>query len=152
MRTITYFGLLAAITILACGDGSGPGPSDAPSIAGRYTGSIAPDNLASPSAPAVRVTVTQSGRSVSMRGSIGGSANNPQALFEASGTVDVGGVFTGTTGGAAEGFANTIYSSTCGSATVDSLTVRFSGGTATWDESATTAECGTVDYTGTLER
>lgn len=135
-----------ALAAVACGE-SGRGPSEFPAVGGLYIGTISSDDQPPDIFyPPTRVTVRQSGSSVTITGVVDGIGN-----FEASGTLGRDGAFTGTGGGVAAPYASAVFTA-CGEASTTRLTVRFATLKAEWDEAANTENCGTLRYAGTLER
>lgn len=141
---------LLALLVAACGDGGPTAPSAFPQVAGTYNGQI---TLSSSLAPEESLTgqmqlvVVQDGEQLTITGSITffGETTEQPAI---TGTIDGNGSFTVASGE----FAGTDVDPECGTSTVTSFTLMFSGSAARLQVTLASGSCGTFTLDGELTR
>lgn len=150
MRRFLLATALPALLIAACGDGGPTAPSTFPQVAGTYDGQI---TLSSSLAPEESLTgqmqmvVVQDGEQLTITASITlfGETTEQPAI---TGTIDENGSFTVASGE----FAGTDIDPECGTSTVASFTLMFSGSMAKLQVTLASDSCGTFTLDGDLTR
>ena len=147
IRTVLA-GVFTALLTSACGESPTAPSSQIPNVAGTYTGSMTilvdGQTLASGTA---RMTVVQAGSQLTISGSLTFSGATVQ-ITAVTGTINRTGFFAP----ARRSFTNRVTDPTCGAITPVDASLTFAGTTARYVENATTAFCGTWQFSGTLRR
>ena len=148
IRSIDALAVALVLLAPACGNDGPTNSSRIPDVAGIYTGPLTltvDGNLIGTAR--MRMNVVQSGSRLTITASAefdGQTAEMP-AL---TGTVNETGVFTPTGGG-----ASTLFDDPdCGTVTITSWGLTFSGDTVRYGERAATSACGTWEISATLSR
>ena len=119
-----------------------------PNVAGTYNGTLRwTANGALVANASARLNVVQAGSQLTLTGSVTIFGQIVQ-LPAVTGNINQTGFFTATSGGG----ASTGADPTCGVITTTSVTLAFSGNTATYTEAANTQFCGNWAFAGTLTR
>ena len=145
--------LIAILAAVACSDSSPTAPtplSDVPNVAGTYSGVLTQTVTGAPGHPPMRgtstlvVTVTQSGKEVTLSGTQTWPGESPILLWDmVMGTIDASGIFSGPA----------LRDSTdleCGRIRYRSRRLQFSVGSLSYSLVADTDRCGLFEFDATL--
>ena len=156
MTRLSVLALCLCLALVGC-EGSPTAPtgfsgSDVPNVAGTYSGTITLTITGAPGHPPMRgpsrliVTVTQSGKEVTLTGTQAWPGESPTLIWDGvRGTIDAVGIFTGPD----------LRDSTdleCGRVQYRSRRLQFSVGILIFSMVADTSRCGRFEYRGTLTR